>query len=204
MTTSSASSKQTTSFVVGTTMTSSRVGTTSTQKASSAPAPSSAPMDKFGGWRVQYTFWIRGNLAGTKWFLYDPNGNEAGRGGIHEGNYPNITDYIESKFRPEAQSMPFGVHAYVMDFKDADKARVRFAVEKDVPNCFDGHVSCRPSMATEDKTEEHPFEVESCFDKCAGTDLRPAMFWCNDLNDGMWLPENGGWRRTFWCGWKGF
>lgn len=161
-------------------------------------------MDRYGNWKVDFTHWMTGEQSGTRWILYDPNGQGSGGGGNFGKGFEEITDYIETQNRDEEHSMLFGVRVTVTDPMNAEKARVKFVIEKDVPNCFDGHVKCRPSMTTEDKTEEHMFEVESCYDKCKDTKLRPADFWCNDLNDAMWLPENGGWKRRFWCGWKGF
>ncbi|KAF1844426.1 glycoside hydrolase family 18 protein [Cucurbitaria berberidis CBS 394.84] len=174
--------------------------TTSSTTSTQEPATTSATMDRYGNWRVNFHHWMEPEQSGIEWVLYDPNGNQAGAGGVQGKDFKEITDYIESKNRIEEHSMLFGVRVTVTDPTNVDKARVKFVIEKEVPGCH----KCKPMMITEDKTEIHPFEVRSCQEVCQEPKLRPANFWCNDLNDAMWIPENGGWKRRFWCGWVGF
>ncbi|KAH7389965.1 hypothetical protein BKA66DRAFT_414474 [Pyrenochaeta sp. MPI-SDFR-AT-0127] len=161
-------------------------------------------MDLYGRWKVNINQWMERDRAGISWTLYDPNGNQAGDGGATGVNLREIKDYIESKNRGPSHSMLFGIRVTVTDPLNIDKARVNFAIEKEIPDCFNGVVRCSPSFQTEDRIEKNPFRVESCFDKCKNSKLVPSDLWCDDLNDAMWLPNNAGFLRNFWCGFKGF
>ena len=175
--------------------------TTSTST-SDQPTPTPVALDRYGRWMAEVHLWIIDTASGLGWTLYDPNIAEAGFG-IYGGETVNtITHYIESQGRAEGDSMPYRVRVTVTNARNPDKARVQFVMEKDVPNC--PFVSCQPSMTTEDKTEDHMFEVDGCEDKCRDSSLQPWDFWCFDLNDSLWIPESNGWKRVFYCGWKGF
>jgi len=174
-----------------------------TLSASSTPGP----MDRNGKWKAKITVSMEKTRSQLDWELFDPNGFSAGSDS-HYADSDSWSVYIESKNRILEHSARYGVTMMLQGGLNVDTARVKFIIQKPMENCAypDGN-PCRPWMTTENRPEDQMFEVDSCEFNCKNRDdakLIQEDVWCDDLNDSMWLPYNSGFRREFYCGWKGF
>lgn len=170
---------------------------------------SPAPMDKFGKWNVSCHLWMENKASKLEWVLYDPNGNQAGRGDMdpREGT-DDYKVYIESQKRPLEHMMPYALDAWVVKPTEIDQARVQFKITKEMKGCPIASTGpCYPSFSTENKLETWMFEVQSCYEHCKNQKdikLNPADLNCQDMNDADWYKSGNAWERKFWCWFKGF
>ncbi|KAF1828493.1 hypothetical protein BDW02DRAFT_538096 [Decorospora gaudefroyi] len=183
--------------------------TRSSKSWSPPPEPTKGPMDRNGRWKVKLRHTMLGKHASIQWRLFDPNGSFAGSAKEEGFDVREFTGYIESKDRPFAYSMPFGVNFTVSDPLYRDGCRIELLIDKVIPGCnYGGLAECRPYMVTETYTESEKFIVQTCEKSCEDngktSPLVTADLSCQDLNEADWFPAFDAWNRVFECSWKGF
>ncbi|KAL6703942.1 hypothetical protein ACN47E_008880 [Coniothyrium glycines] len=176
------------------------------------PKPTPGPMDRFGMWKAEITISNDHDFSMLEWRLIDPNGFEAGKSYFGDQGVDDIYETIESSSnRPVGHSLPYSISVQLTNRQNHYTSRVHFYVNKPVEGCdYPGGKACSPSFVTEDDTQQHKFEVETCSKWCKKgltSRLSSTDFWCTNLKDAPWVrlsQDQLKWQRKFVCGFKGY